>query len=245
VRLLTISSDRQLAAAIERSVVGRATSHHEQGAVDAIRLALDDEFDAVVVDRALPGKSGLDIVRAIRAKGAAIPILLLLDDSNAAGRIAAFLAGVDDVMPKSFDSMELLVRLERLVRRCHGHSTPGVAVGAMLVDYEQRVVSINGQPADLTAKEFDVIGLLALRPGKVLSKQYFLNQLYGGLDEPEGKIIHVFICKLRKKLAALGGGDVIATVRGQGYVLRPPDPGFSRHAVEPRAREMEERGAAI
>ncbi len=224
-RLLTVTNNDDLAARIATSVAGRATSYNERTGSYAVQIALQDEFDALVVDGALKGVTGLDIIRKIRAKGISTPILLILEGNVAARRTEAFSVGADDVMAKQFDSTELLVRIETLVRRCHGHSKPSVLVGTMLVDFNQRCVFVNGRSASLTPKEFDIVALLTMRLGKVLSKQSFLNYLYGGQDEPEGKIIDVFVCKLRKKLARLGAGDLITTVRGRGYVLRQPSAG--------------------
>ncbi len=225
-RLLLITSDRDFGAKIAAAFGNRATCHIEGACSEAIDLVTRDEFDALLIDSAIPRASHLDVIRKIRAEGISSPILLMLDVNIPAARIDAFMIGADDVMPRSFVDAEMVVRINNLVRRCNGHSQPTVKLGAVTIDFNQRCVFVNGRSAELTAKEFDVVELLALRRGKVLSKENFLNYLYGGLNEPEVKIIDVFICKLRKKLAHLGASDLITTVRGKGYVLRdtPPTP---------------------
>ncbi len=223
-RLLSMTSDRDFGGRIAASFGNRATCHIESSAGEAIALATRDEFDAMVIDSAMPRAPHLDIIRRIRAEGIATPILLMLEVNSPATRIEAFTVGADDVMSRGFVEAELVVRVNTLVRRCNGHSQPTVKLGSVTIDFNQRCVFVNGVSAELTAKEFDVVELLALRRGKVLSKENFLNYLYGGLNEPEVKIIDVFICKLRKKLASLGASDLITTVRGKGYVLRDAPP---------------------
>ena len=225
-RLMNITFDRDLGGRVAASFGNRATCHIESSFNEAIDLVARDEFDAIVVDGAMPRAPHIELIRRIRAEGVVAPILLMLEVNNPTSRIDAYMVGADDIMPRGFVEAELVVRINTLVRRCNGHSQPTVKVGAVTIDFNQRCVFVSGQSAELTAKEFDVVELLALRRGKVLSKENFLNYLYGGMNEPEVKIIDVFICKLRKKLAGLGASDLITTVRGKGYVLReaPPPP---------------------
>ena len=220
-RLLTVTSDARLSSSIATAFAGRAACHNEAGIGDATRLAIAEEFDAVVIDGAITTGSGAGIIRRMRAEGVTTPVLLMLDVNVPAARIEAFLIGVDDVMSREFLAAELVVRIATLIRRCHGHSKPSVEIGVLRVDFEERRVFVHGRAVDLTVKEFAVVELLALRRGKVLSKENFLNHLYGGMNEPEVKIIDVFICKLRKKLAAAAeGANQIETVWGGGYMLR-------------------------
>ena len=114
-----------------------------------------------------------------------------------------------------------MARIQAIVRRSKGHSQPKVEIGKLSVHLEDRTAEVEGTPLHLTGKEFGILELLALRKGTTLTKEQFLNHLYGGMDEPELKIIDVFICKLRKKIAnATGGEHYIETVWGRGYVLR-------------------------
>src|SRR5438445_590741 len=131
--------------------------------------------------------------------------------------------GADDFLTKPFDRRELIARIQAIVRRSKGHSESTIRTGKLVVNLDTRVVSVDDQPVHLTGKEYGILELLSLRKGTTLTKEMFLNHLYGGMDEPELKIIDVFVCKLRKKLAqATGGKHYIETVWGRGYVLRDP-----------------------
>ncbi len=127
-------------------------------------------------------------------------------------------------MTKPFDKAELIARIQAIVRRAKGHSEAIIRTGMLAVNLDSHSVEINDKPLHLTGKEYGILELLSLRKGTTLTKEMFLNHLYGGMDEPELKIIDVFICKLRKKLSTATGGDnYIETVWGRGYVLRDPD----------------------
>jgi two-component system cell cycle response regulator CtrA len=136
--------------------------------------------------------------------------------------VKGFGMGADDFITKPFDSQELLARIHAVVRRAKGFSQPTLSVGPLLLNLGSREVSVEGRPVHLTGKEYGILELLTLRKGVVLTKEAFLNHLYGGMDEPEVKIIDVFICKLRKKLATAGADNLIGTVWGRGYVMRDP-----------------------
>jgi len=131
--------------------------------------------------------------------------------------------GADDYLTKPFHKSELIARIQAIIRRSKGHSQSVITAGRLSVNLDTRTVEIDGQPVHLTGKEYAILELLALRKGTTLTKEMFLNHLYGGIDEPELKIIDVFVCKLRKKLsAATDGENYIETVWGRGYVLREP-----------------------
>jgi two-component system cell cycle response regulator CtrA len=189
---------------------------------DALELIRTYDFDAVVLDLRLPDMDGGAVLRRLRANGSALPVMILssVDDRNA--KIQALFDGADDFLTKPFDTDELLARLKSVVRRAKGHASSEIRVGRLALDLASRTVTIDGAPLKVTAKEYSILELLALRRGTTLSKEVFLDHLYGGRDEPEQKIIDVFICKLRKKIQAVGGGAGIETVWGQGYVLREP-----------------------
>ncbi len=126
-------------------------------------------------------------------------------------------------MTKPFDKGELVARIQAIVRRAKGHSDSVIETGKLVVNLDAHSVEVEGEPVYLTGKEYGILELLSLRKGMTLSKEMFLNHLYGGMDEPEPKIINVFVCKLRKKLSVATGGDsYIETAWGRGYVLRDP-----------------------
>jgi len=128
-------------------------------------------------------------------------------------------------MTKPFHRQELIARIHAIVRRSKGHAQSVITTGKVAVNLDAKTVDCEGKSVHLTGKEYQMLELLSLRKGTTLTKEMFLNHLYGGMDEPELKIIDVFICKLRKKLAsAAGGKNFIETVWGRGYVLRENAP---------------------
>ena len=136
----------------------------------------------------------------------------------------AFGVGADDVVCKPYDPAELQARLQAIMRRSKGYSQPVLALGTLQLSLDSREVTVAGQPVHLTGKEYAILELLVMRKGMVLTKEAFLNHLYGGMDEPEMKIIDVFICKLRKKLAEAGAPNLIGTIWGRGYMIRDTAP---------------------
>ncbi len=145
--------------------------------------------------------------------------------------------GADDFITKPFDKAELLARMQAVVRRSKGFSQPTLRVGPLVLNLDSREVTVDGRTVHLTGKEYAILELLVLRKGMVLTKEAFLNHLYGGMDEPEMKIIDVFVCKLRKKLAQAGGESLIGTVWGRGYMIREPVAAEDMHGIAPSACE--------
>ena len=167
--------------------------------------------------------NGHEVLRQLRMSKVETPILILsgLDDTE--NKIKGFGVGADDYMTKPFHREELIARIHAIVRRSKGHAQSIIETGLVQVNLDAKTVEVDGAPVHLTGKEYQMLELLSLRKGTTLTKEMFLNHLYGGMDEPELKIIDVFICKLRKKLAeATGGESYIETVWGRGYVLRDP-----------------------
>ncbi len=188
---------------------------------EAVEMVRHYEYDVVLVGLTLSDMDGRHVVRLIRAEKRMVPILVLGSGHTvASAEVEAFGAGADDFLTMPMHQDELMPRIQTVMRRSRSFSDPTIRVGAVELNTNTQQVSYAGNEVCLTGKEYAMIELLMLRKGQVLTKDAFLNHLYGGMDEPEGKIIDVFICKLRKKLLAVGGSDVITTVWGQGVVLK-------------------------
>jgi two-component system, cell cycle response regulator CtrA len=192
---------------------------------DGIDLAKLYDYDLILLDLNLPDMSGHEVLRQLRLARVATPILILSGADDTENKIKGFGFGADDYLTKPFHREELVARIHAIIRRSKGHSQSVIRTGAVNVNLDAKTVEVGGQTVHLTGKEYQMLELLSLRKGTTLTKEMFLNHLYGGMDEPELKIIDVFICKLRKKLAeATGGQNYIETVWGRGYVLRDPGP---------------------
>jgi two-component system, cell cycle response regulator CtrA len=167
--------------------------------------------------------SGFEVLRSLRVSKVKTPILILTGLAGIEDKVRGLGFGADDYMTKPFHKDELVARIHAIVRRSRGHAQSVIQTGDLVVNLDTKTVEVNGARVHLTGKEYQMLELLSLRKGTTLSKEMFLNHLYGGMDEPEIKIIDVFMCKLRKKLAgAWNGKDYIETVWGRGYVLREP-----------------------
>ncbi len=197
---------------------------------EALELVRHYDYDIVVLDLMLPDMEGYEVVRRMRLARIETPVLILSGLSRPQAKVKGFGVGADDFITKPFDKAELLARMQAIVRRSKGFSQPVLRVGRLLLNLDSREVVVDGQAVHLTGKEYAILELLVLRKGMVLTKEAFLNHLYGGMDEPEMKIIDVFICKLRKKLALAGADHLIGTVWGRGYMIRD-----SVHDAEPAA----------
>jgi two-component system cell cycle response regulator CtrA len=179
------------------------------------------DYDIILLDLNLPDMSGFDVLRSLRVSKVKTPILILSALAGVEDKIRGLGFGADDYMTKPIHRDELVARVRAIVRRSKGHAQSVIQIGDLTVNLDTKTAEVNGACVHLTGKEYQILELLALRKGTTLTKEMFLNHLYGGLDEPEVKIIDVFICKLRRKLAAaLNGKDYIETVWGRGYVLR-------------------------
>ena len=190
---------------------------------DGLEIGKLYDYDIIILDLMLPDIDGYEVLRRLRSSRVNTPILILSGLSELDNKIKGLGFGADDYLTKPFDRRELLARIQAIVRRSKGHSESVIKTGKLTVNLDTRTVEVETQPLHLTGKEYGILELLSLRKGTTLTKEMFLNHLYGGMDEPELKIIDVFICKLRKKLAnASDGKNYIETVWGRGYVLREP-----------------------
>ena len=190
---------------------------------EGIDLAKLYDYDLILLDLNLPDMNGHEVLRQLRLARVETPILILSGADDTENKIKGFGFGADDYMTKPFHREELVARIHAIIRRSKGHAQSTIRTGKITVNLDAKTVEADGQAVHLTGKEYQMLELLSLRKGTTLTKEMFLNHLYGGMDEPELKIIDVFICKLRKKLAeATGGENYIETVWGRGYVLREP-----------------------
>ncbi len=190
---------------------------------DGIDLAKLYDYDLILLDLNLPDISGHEVLRQLRLARIETPILILSGADDTDSKLKGFGFGADDYLTKPFHREELVARIHAIIRRSKGHAQSMIRIGKLAVNLDAKTVDVNGRAVHLTGKEYQMLELLSLRKGSTLTKEMFLNHLYGGMDEPELKIIDVFICKLRKKLAeATGGQSYIETVWGRGYVLREP-----------------------
>ncbi|WP_425409538.1 response regulator transcription factor CtrA [Hyphococcus sp.] len=181
------------------------------------------DYDIILLDLNLPDMTGFDVLKSLRVSKVNTPILILTGQGDIETKVRGLGFGADDYMTKPFHKDELVARIHAIVRRSKGHSQSVITTGKLVVNLDAKTVEVSGQRVHLTGKEYQMLELLSLRKGTTLTKEMFLNHLYGGMDEPELKIIDVFICKLRKKLAAATQGEhYIETVWGRGYVLRDP-----------------------
>jgi two-component system cell cycle response regulator CtrA len=190
---------------------------------DGIEIGKIYDYDIIILDLLLPDIDGYEVLRRLRAARINTPVLILSGLNDLDDKLKGLGYGADDYLTKPFDKRELMARIQAIVRRSQGHSASVITTGLLRVNLDTRTVEVDGHPIHLTGKEYGILELLSLRKGTTLTKEMFLNHLYGGIDEPELKIIDVFVCKLRKKLSTATGGDnYIETIWGRGYVMRDP-----------------------
>lgn len=223
-RVLLVEDDVSAARGITLMLKGSgAVVDQVDSGEEALELVRHYDYDIMILDLMLPDIEGFEVVRRMRAARIEVPVLILSGLSRPQAKVKGLGLGADDFITKPFDKSELLARIQAVVRRSKGFSQPTLRVGALLLNLDSRDVTVEGRPVHLTGKEYAILELLTLRKGMVLTKEAFLNHLYGGMDEPEMKIIDVFICKLRKKLALAGAANLIGTVWGRGYMMRETD----------------------
>lgn len=224
-RVLLVEDDASTAKAIELSLASEGiicdtTELGEEG----LEIGRIYDYDIIILDLMLPDIDGYEVLRRFRAAKVTTPILILSGLSGPDQKIKGLGYGADDYLTKPFNKGELIARIQAIVRRSKGHSESVIRTGKLVINLDTRSVEVDSKPVHLTSKEYAILELLSLRKGSTLTKEMFLNHLYGGIDEPELKIIDVFVCKLRKKLTeASGGENYIETVWGRGYVLKEPE----------------------
>lgn len=247
-RVLLIEDDQNTAQSIQlmltsESMFVEITDLGEDG----IDLGKRYDYDAIILDLSLPDVSGFKVIERLRLAKVPTPILVISSLDGVDERVKALNLGADDCMAKPFHKDEMVARIHALVRRSKGHPSPIITAGEMSVNLVAKTVHVGGERVHLTPSQYRMLELLCLRKGTTVTKEMFFDHLYGGADEPELKIVDVFMCKTRAKLRA--AGDVnIETVWGRGYALH--DPGQSEtscgfagtrgidHTIVPRSSEF-------
>jgi two-component system cell cycle response regulator CtrA len=221
-RVLLIEDDSQTARSIELALAaeGIICDTAEVGE-EGVEIGRIYDYDLILLDLMLPDIDGYEVLLRLRSAKIKTPILILSGLSSVDQKIKGLGFGADDYLTKPFNRGELVARIQAIVRRSKGHSESVVRFDKVSINLDTRSVDVDGTQVHLTNKEYAILELLAMRKGTVLTKEMFLNHLYSSMDEPEIKIIDVFVCKLRKKLAkASGGTNYIETVWGRGYMLK-------------------------
>jgi DNA-binding response OmpR family regulator len=224
-RALLIEDDPTSAASTELDLAsdGIICDRAEFGS-EGIDMAKLYDYDIIILDLMLSDIDGYEVLLRLRSLKIKIPVLILSGLTNPDQKIRGLGYGADDYLTKPFNNKELIARIKAIVRRSKGHSESVIRFDKLAINLDTRTVEIDGKVVHLTNKEYAILELLVMRKGTVITKEMFLNHLYGGVEEPAMKIIDVFVCKLRKKLAdEAGGTDYIETVWGRGYMLRDFD----------------------
>lgn len=224
-RVLLVEDDPTTSKSIEMmlSSAGMVSNTTDLGE-DGLEIGKLYDYDIIILDLMLPDIDGYEVLRRLRDAKVETPVLILSGLSEPDKKVKGLGTGADDYLTKPFNKDELIARIHAIVRRSKGHADSIIKSGKLAVNLDARTVEVDSKPVHLTGKEYGILELLSLRKGTTLTKDMFLNHLYNGMDEPELKIIDVFVCKLRKKLATAEPNEIyIHTVWGRGYVLRDPE----------------------
>jgi len=237
-RVLLVESNVRHAAAITADLKADAIKVDlAESGDDALYILRDYQFDLVLLNQRLPDMDGATLIGRIRVAKHDTPIIAL--SALTQTRLKALAAGADDVVECDIDREELIARIRAVVRRSRGYSQSTLRVGDLTLNVDQHDVTANGVRVALTAREFAILELLVLRRNMIMTKEAILAHLYGGLDEPEIKIIDVFVCKIRNKLAKAGLPNVISTVWGRGYTVKDVILDTQRVAPQPQPAQRE------
>ena len=225
-RLLLIEDDPTVTKSIELMLkcedIDVQTTELGQDGLDLGSVFL---YDLILLDLNLPDMSGFDVLRSLRFGKIKTPVLILSGLNGTEHKVKGLGLGADDYLTKPFQSDELIARIRAILRRSGDQVESVIRCGDLTLKLDQKRAQMGRRDLGLTTKEYQMLELLAMRQGTPITKDMFLGHLYGGMDEPDQKIIDVFICKLRRKLLeASGGKDYIETIWGRGYVLRNPEP---------------------
>lgn len=222
-RLLLVEDAERLRATMCQALarMGHAVDSAATGE-DGELMARQNDYDAIVLDRMLPGKDGLQVLEALRRDGVDIPVLLLTAMDGVEEKVKGLAGGADDYLTKPFALAELVARLEALVRRRYGQADSSRNIGGLAIDISRKKVSRSGVEIVLTAREFSLLELFARRPGQIFSREQIEERLYSEAEGPQSNAVDVAIYSLRRKLCPPGMPQLIHTRRGLGYVFEEP-----------------------
>lgn len=221
-RLLVIEDEHLIAKGIRSACISEGfVCHVTHNGLDGIEMIQFYDYDAIILDLILPDMSGFEILERVKSIKKNTPVVILSGLSSIDDKVKCLSAGADDYLTKPFSKIELLARIYAIIRRVSGMASSVITIGPMNLDFSNRVVTIYDIEVSLTSKEYSILELLTLKRGSIITKETFLNHIYGGMDEPDLKIVDVFICKLRKKLSDMSGGlNFVETVWGRGYTIK-------------------------
>ena len=232
-RILLVEDAKALARSIAQGLAEEGFSVDVAGdGEEGLHFATEVAYDAIVLDRMLPVLDGLSVLRRLRERGVGTPVLLLTALGELQDRVEGLDGGADDYLVKPFAFDELLARLRALLRRSRGQASNQVDLGRLRLDLAARTAAVDGRPLDLTAREFALLELLALEPGRTFSRTAIAEKIYDEESDRDSNVIDVFVARLRRKLdlAGLPGAEVVRTQRGAGYRLDPAAAGPGRPA---------------
>lgn len=220
--VLVVDDDRGVREALRRGLALENFQVREAEDGRAASAAIAERPPSVVVlDVSMPGMSGIEVLRTLRAEGRTLPVCILSARDEVDDRVAGLAAGADDYVVKPFSVAELAARLHAMIRLHERRSVAAVTVGELVIEPARRIATRDGRELGLTAREFDLLLVLARHAGQVLSRVQLLEQVWGYTWEVDTNVVDVFVGYLRRKLEVDGSGRLLHTVRGVGFVLRP------------------------
>lgn len=239
-RILLVEDDVTTAKSIELSLAAEnIVCDIANFGEDGVEFARMYDYDLIILDMMLPDIDGFEVLRRFRKNNIKTPVMILSGLTGSDSKVKGLSIGADDYVTKPFNRGELIARIQAIVRRSKGNASSKVQVGRITLDMQARTVEVAGKPLNLTSKEYSILELLMLRKGTPIKKETFLSHLYGGIDEPEVKIIDVFICKLRKKIQdSCSGENYIETLWGRGYVIKEPTEGLGEGTARAAASQQ-------
>lgn len=222
IRVLLIEDEPRMAEAIRRVLTAELFSVDvAHDGLDGLAFVDQHEYDVIVLDRLLPGLEGVGVVRALRTKGIATPVLMLTALSALEHRVEGLDAGADDYLPKPFAFSELLARLRALARRSPELAGERLVAGDIELDPVRHQVTVDGRSELLSAREYALLGYLIRHAGQVVTRQQILDSVWGAEPDVYSNVVDLYVHYLRRKLDQLDRRSVLRTIRGVGYALRP------------------------